>query len=153
MSPRQRRAKPAPAKRRPRRDYRAEYARRNARARAAGFASYYDYRVRAGSLEAPRPKGETLRRRRGHAAGKDLVKAAREGDLLVAQLNRDSKGRFRSIDVTLIHEDGSEQEFTLKGRQLDPAYLRGVEDEIAESGVAQSYGYPIRNVIAALEKG
>jgi hypothetical protein len=128
----------------------AAYARRDARARALGFASYYDLRVRRRNLGAPRPSGEALRRARGHRGGRDLVRAARDSDLINAGItDRDSKGRYRRIDLSLIAaNDGSETEFTLTGRQLTKAYLLKLVEDLEAKGVIFNHAYDLRKIAA-----
>lgn len=129
------RAKPAPKRRR---DYAAEYKRRQARARALGYESYYARRVRKGAPpSAPKPSGAALRRARGHAAGRDLARSSRDGDLLIASLGgRDLQGRYHRVDVTVIPADGGdEREFTLRGSQLSPEYLQRLVDDLERRGV------------------
>lgn len=130
-------ARATPAKKGRPRDYKAEYARRQARARELGFESYYARRVRAGlPPSAPAPRGETLRRRRGHAAGGDLRAVARDGDLLIASLGgRRKDGRFTRVDITLIQADGGEREFVLRGRQLRKDYLLRLVADLEARGV------------------
>jgi hypothetical protein len=135
------------------RDYKAAYARRDARARALGFSSYYDQRVRKGRLSAPRPTGAALRRARGHAGGRDLVGAAGEGDIVIAgNAIRDSRGRFKQIDLSLVDaNDGSEREFTLSGRQLSKAYLMKLVEDLEAKGVIFNYSYDLRKLVTEVE--
>lgn len=131
------------AQRKPR-DWKAAYRRRNERARALGYKSYYDYRAHGhGSTppSAPRATGAQLRRLRGHASGADLAQTAdrRQGSLVVATLGgRDGSGRYRRVDVTLIGDDGSETEFTLQGPQLRKDYLQALVDDLEAAGVVFS---------------
>ena len=67
------------------RDYAAEYARRQARARALGFESYYERRTR-GRPGAEKPAPEELARRRGHRGTRDFVRSLREGDLILCDI-------------------------------------------------------------------
>jgi ribosomal protein L27 len=130
----------APRKRgKTRRDYAAAYKRRDARARALGFKSYYDQRVRKGKLSAPRPTGAALRRARGHASGRDLLATARDGDVVVASMGgRDAQGRYRQIDITLLGSDGGDLEFTLRGSQMKASYLRRLVADLGAKGVTFS---------------
>jgi hypothetical protein len=84
----------------------ASYQRRNARARALGYESYYHQRIAAGAPpEAPKPRGEQLRRRRGHVGPEDLVGFIRRGDLILMPSGISSVESFirtttRSVWVT-----------------------------------------------------
>jgi hypothetical protein len=121
------------------RDYKAAYARRNARARALGFTSYYDQRVRKGRLSAPRPTGAALRRLRGHASGRDLLATARDGDVVIASMGgRDANGKYHHVDITLLGSDGGDLEFTLRGPQMKTSYLKQLVADLEAKGVAFS---------------
>lgn len=123
-----RKRQPPPAER-PKRDYAAAYARRNARARAQGYESYYDYRVRGqskGTPSTPRATGEKLARLRGHVGPGDLARDARDGDYLVAGAvvwhpqSRAKVGLWERrvrITVTRIDTQGRSHEYVLHGRR------------------------------------
>ncbi len=66
----------APRKAKRRRDYAAEYAQRQERARERGFSSYYERRV------SNVPRGERARVR-GHRAGRDFLRELGAGDLII----------------------------------------------------------------------
>jgi hypothetical protein len=124
---------------------RAAYRRRNERAQAAGFRNYYDQRVRRGRLDQPRPTGQLLRRARGHGTGKDLVKAARPGSIIVTlPTDRDQDGTYSKVYVHMIDAAGREQEFLLQGRQLKADYLRQlVRDLDAEGAIFSPSPYDL----------
>lgn len=119
------------------RNYAAEYARRQRRARELGFGNYYERRVRAGAPpSAPKPTGKVLRRRRGHAAGADLLREAPAGSTVTAQLGgRDAAGRYHRIDVTVLSPDGEEHAYTLQGSgQLSRGYVEQLVGELESRG-------------------
>lgn len=101
------------------RDYAAEYARRQKRARELGFKNYYERRTRP-APGAPKPSGEELARRRGHRAASDLEQLIRSGrvERVTTFTTRTRKG---ADEVTVIAwlDDGSTREFTLKGDKID----------------------------------
>jgi hypothetical protein len=122
----------------------AAYERRNERARAKGYKSYYDYRAHnQGKLppSAPRASGAALRRLRGHASRADLISGLREDTLIVAAgYERDAAGRFKQLDLQLVDERGRTSEFTLRGRQLDgPAMRKLVATMLATGAVVDPY--------------
>lgn len=127
----------------PKRDHKAAYRRRDERARALGFRNYYDQRVRGGRLEAPRPKGETLRRARGHAGPKDLESVLRSGRVAILSQEpigeRGADGRYKEVRVTAQMTDGSQRRFRLRtssptGDQLSSQKLRALRQAIVDSG-------------------
>jgi hypothetical protein len=124
--------------RRPR-NYAAEYARRQARARQRGFESYYARRVRGGAAatpETPAPRGERLRRLRGHASGADMRREAGDGAQVTAQLGgRDGRGRYHRVDVTVIDPDGREHEYQLQGRRIERDYLEALVADLDARGI------------------
>lgn len=124
------------------RDWKAAYRRRDERAKALGYKSYYDYRAHEhGKLppSAPRATGAKLRRLRGHASGADLARQARAGALVVATLGgKDGHGRYHRVDVSLIGADGREEEFTLQGAQLRKDYLTQLVEDLEADGVVFS---------------
>lgn len=125
-----------PAK--PRRDYAAEYARRQARARAAGFRSYYEQRTRR-APGAEKPPPDVLRRRRGHAGPADLRRDAGAGDQLTAQLTRrDDQGRYRRIEIAVDSPDGTTTTYRLHGRQLRKDFLLRLVRDLEAAGVTFS---------------
>src|SRR6266542_1984867 len=93
--------------------------RRNARAQARGYASYYDYRAHEYGRRppsAPRARGARLAHLRGHRSGADLSRALRSGrvELVnVIQLGPDE------YEVLTTWGDGSQRTYRVKGKQLD----------------------------------
>lgn len=107
--PRRRSAKPAR-----RRDYAAEYRRRQARAKEAGFESYYDQRMRGGASAVPSdplPRTRAERqRRRGHAGFSAFLDYIHEGDVVmladhISRIERSASGRYAAIEKLVVPED------------------------------------------------
>ncbi len=120
----------------------AAWDRRNARARALGYEGYYDYRAHDnGRLPpgAPRLRGAALARSRGHRSVADLERLVRSrGTELVVipvGLDRDAKGRWKTIDVLVLLPDGSERHFVLRGRQAAESRLRRLRGLLEGEGV------------------
>ncbi len=101
------------ARKKRQRDYAAEYARRQERARALGHASYYQRRV------AGVPKGERARVR-GHRGAKDFLRTISSGDLVmlpsgVGSVERDAEGRYRAMTLLVNDaETGEDRTFTFR---------------------------------------
>src|ERR1035437_5505534 len=93
------------------RDYAAEYARRQAKARSLGYTGYYARRIRLGApASAPAPRGAELAVRRGHrgkgepGTGGDLRGRARDGDLLIASMGaRNAAGEYTNLSRSEEH--------------------------------------------------
>jgi len=99
------------------------YQRRNARARALGYRSYYDYRVhqhgRIPPDQAAPARGSAERARlRGHRSTADLVRTIRPGDVVVVPEGLQSipkRGdRYTKIEVLLLKESGRAERFTMR---------------------------------------
>ncbi len=107
----------------------AAYQARNARARALGYRSYYDYRAHDNGRippAAPRLSGGALRKARGHASAADLIADARPGMLVTATpdpRSRRKDGTYSRVYITAIAEDGSEREYLLRADTLKAARL------------------------------
>lgn len=117
-----------PGARKPR-DFKAEQAARDARARKLGFKNDYDRRVRGGKTATPsskRPRGEQLARARGHRSAADLRSALRSGSLVMVEnyVRNRKTGRITSLDIRVVDERGRERTFTLRGRQITKEHLR-----------------------------
>lgn len=97
-------------------------ARDNARARALGYASYYDWRAHGSGRvppDQPRLSGAALARARGHDSRADLQDAVRADSLVaVSGFSRGADGRFTSINLTHVKPDGSERQYTIRGAAL-----------------------------------
>jgi hypothetical protein len=132
------------------RDYAAEYARRQARARELGYASYYGRRVRLGKpASASAPRGRELARARGHDTTiRDLARDAEDGDLLIASAvvwwpeSKNEVGRWDRrvrIDITLNRMTGSggQFEYTLHGRETENGRVRSLARQKLENLVAK----------------
>lgn len=95
----------------------------NARARALGYASYYDYRLHGSGRippdQAPPAPGTAERARaRGHRGIRDLERSLRSGDVVIlpdglASIGKDARGNYTRIRVLVVKEDGREQRFTI----------------------------------------
>lgn len=117
------------------RDYAAEYARRQELARQRGFGNYYEQRTRR-TPGAERPTPDVLRRRRGHAGPADLRRDASRDSLLTAQLSRrDADGKYRRIEITLDSPDGTTTTYRLHGRQLNRDFLLRLARDLEAAGV------------------
>jgi len=95
--------------------------RRNERARAAGYANYYDYRAHDYGRRAPdtpRARGETLARLRGHRSASDLERMLRSGrvELVNTVTTVDANGRV-GVDVLVTLNDGRTVEYRVTDRQ------------------------------------
>lgn len=124
----------------------AYWQRRNEAARAKGYKNYYDYRAHGygrDAPDAPRATGERLRRLRGHAAGSDLLAAARSGRIELAIVEPGSKGgdgRYRSARIVATMDDGSERTFWLRGKQFDQGAALGQAIRDGGAVLLDSYG-------------
>lgn len=114
------------------RDYAAEYARRQARARALGFESYYERRTRR-RPGAPKPPAEELARRRGHRGRADFLGSLREGDLILCDITGvtiSQSGRYGPIWKTVIPGDGGvEREYVLRNQTRASLLAAILEEE------------------------
>lgn len=96
-------------------------ARDDARARAAGYASYYDYRAHDyGRIppSEPRARGDRLAALRGHRSAADLDRALRSGRVELVNTMRtvDAKGRI-GVDVLVTRDDGSTVAYRISDKQ------------------------------------
>jgi hypothetical protein len=122
------------------RDYAAEYAARQARAREAGFGSYYQRRVsgtRAGSSARSAA--------RGHRGRQDLLSSIRDGDVVaVVGSERDSQGRYTEVRISVLSaRTGKEREYRLRGKALRDARIHDLAAAIDAAGAIQSPAYPL----------
>lgn len=129
------------------RDYAAENARREARARELGFASAYERRTRR-APGAERPSSELLRRLRGHASARDLAGHVRAGSLVqVTRTDRDKAGRLKRVEVLVVEPDGSELTFDIRGaRALSQRNLDRLAGAIEDAGALVSPLYPLKGL-------
>lgn len=109
----------------------AAWERRNARARALGYKSYYDYRAHDNGRrppDAPRLRGEALARSRGHRGEADLDRLIRSGrvELVNTISTVDARGKF-GIDVLVTLADGRTIEFRIPERRA-PAIGQLIDD-------------------------
>lgn len=109
------------------------YERRNARAKALGYRSYYDYRLHDHGRIPPGPlrisKAERARRR-GHRGRADFLASLGPGDLIIMPYGitsvvfdedaRDGEGAYLEIVKLVIDgETGREREYTLRNLTRD----------------------------------
>lgn len=105
----------------------AAWERRNAAARAKGYASYYDYRAHDFGKMAPgtpRASGEKLRRLRGHAGTGDLEKAVLSGRVEQVDVVQTGTDQFL---VTVTMKDGTVRSYTIKGAKNVERFTRAVD--------------------------
>lgn len=118
------------------------YQRRNARARALGYRSYYDYRAHGNGTRppsAPRLSGERLRQARGHASAADLERAVSDGALVTTiGEGRKADGSYEQLRVYVIGLDGQQREFVLRGRQATGRQLKQTIGAISAQGAVFS---------------
>jgi hypothetical protein len=123
-----------------RRDYAEEYRRRQARARAEGFASDYDRRMRQGDPERAFPRNtEDAEYLRGHRGEKFLREYAREGDAVQVGEVRDAQGRFTVLDYYPTDPHREARLISVRGMSTDE--ILDLLDDLQEEGVAISAGY------------
>jgi hypothetical protein len=123
------------------RDFRKEYQARQARARAAGYESYYGKRVRAGKPpSAPAPSGVELARARGHLSAADFRRELSEGaHVYVEGHKRGKDGRISQLDLRVVDgRSGKERTFRLRGKQITREALRRLVDQIERENVSLS---------------
>ncbi len=120
----------------------AGWERRNAAARAAGYESYYDYRVHGyGARPASAPvTSEDREQYRGHRSLGDLMRLVDRvgpGEIQVAPLGtqRNSRGRWTQVEVDVRFADGRERRFVLRGRQASAANLEALKGALSGSGI------------------
>lgn len=122
-----------------RRDYAAEYRRRQERAREEGYASDYERRM------AGAPEGELLEHTelreylRGHRGASFLRDYAQEGDAVMIEDSRDSAGRFTTLAYYPISPERDARMISI--RDLDTDEIRDLLDDLEDEGVAVSAGY------------
>lgn len=109
---------------------------RNARAIALGYANYYDYRAHDnGRLppSAPRLQGEMLAVSRGHRGVADFRRAVRSGRVSMAQVydvERDARGRRRSVSMLVTDVRGRQRLYKLKTAPLTDDELAAIDAEL-----------------------
>lgn len=130
------------------RDYAAEYRRRQAKARREGFSGYYGKRIRRGAPpSAPAPTGAELRAARGHAAGSDLAREAQSDWFIsVFPMDRDSAGRWTRIRIDAIDDEGREREYWLTGKQLTRKRIEQLAADLEAARVRFSPRYDLRKL-------
>jgi hypothetical protein len=118
------------------------YQRRNARARALGYRSYYDYRAHGNGARppsAPKLSGEKLRQARGHASAADLRRASLDGALVTTiGEGRKADGSYERLRVIVVDLDGRQREYVLRGKQARQRQLRQTVAAIDAAGAVFS---------------
>ena len=139
----------APARKR---DYAAEYARRQSLARERGHSSYYEQRIRGGSKakpDTPRPTGPELARRRGHSKYGAFLRAVQPESLIAVGANLGTIDRTENgwADVPLIvyTPDGEEIEFEFSHISEDE--LDWLLDELDDLDVDYSPDYDLQALV------
>ncbi len=120
-----------------RRDYADEYRRRQERAQAEGFSSDYDRRMRRGDPERDLPRSaeeaEYLR-------GESYLRAyAEAGDAIQVGDERDSQGRFTTLDYYPTDPDREPRTISIRGMSTDE--ISDLLDDLEDEGVAVAAGY------------
>lgn len=139
----------APARKR---NYAAEYARRQRLAQERGHGSYYEQRIRGGAdapADAPRPTGRELARARGHAGLRDLLREIQPESLVAISTNlrnleTDDAGTWVEIPLTVYGPDGDEREYML--RDVTDEELDWLIDELDDLDVDYSPDYDLRAI-------
>lgn len=126
-------ARPRKPAKRAQRDHKAAYARRDARAKAAGYKSYYDYRLhRYGSLPAaaPVPTGAARRKLAGKAGRAAFLASLGEGDLIImphglssVEFDPDARGGegayLEIVKLVIDGETGADRTYILRNLTRD----------------------------------
>lgn len=114
--------------------------RRNAAARAAGYESYYDYRVHNyGQAPASAPVTSEMREAgRGHRSLADLnrmIGSGRVEYLSPTGIERGAGGRWKTIHVAVFTRDGKQRDFYLRGRQASESRLLRLRERLDAEGI------------------
>lgn len=115
---------------------------RNERARDQGYRNYYDYRVhnygRTPPSE-PAATGSGLSRLRGHRSYEDLHTEVKRGkvEMFIAtpEGGRNPDGTYKKVVVTVVKKDGTQEEYRLKGKQMDKGKLSALKASMDAGGV------------------
>lgn len=133
------------------RNYAAEYERRNAAARAAGFKSYYDQRVRGGAAATPRtpkPSGVELRQRAGHGKFRAFLRAVQPESLIMISSNLGDIERtdtgWSDVPLVVYTPDGDEIEFEFS--HISEEELDWLIAELEDYDVDYSPDYDLRSL-------
>jgi len=116
------------------RDHAAAYARRDARARAEGYRSYYDKRT-AGARTT-----EERRRLGGHRSLSDLRDRLSSGvvrivDVVPYGTRNQATGRYEGIEVVVTKADGTEETYRLHGKQASARGLNALAKDLEAQGI------------------
>jgi len=125
------------------RDYKKEYVRRQELARLKGYKSYYDYRLhrhgkRPPGTDVPKSVRGVAGGKRGTGALLDLIESGRVEAVYVNAASFRPDPKF-DIQVTL--DDGSTQEFRLRGEQQVTKFVEAAAD-ISPGLLPQMVGSP-----------
>jgi hypothetical protein len=117
----------------------AGWSERNARARAAGYESYYDYRAHDyGRLppSAPRVSGDELARLRGHRGAADFARLVESGRAELVNVNtskRDARGRIIEVQLLVTDSDGRTREYVLRGARAITSNVRRLRRVVSDA--------------------
>jgi hypothetical protein len=116
----------------------------NARARALGYASYYDFRVHGSGRIAPaRPiTGEALAAARGHRGPADLERDVERGKVVALVFSDPEFGPkgIALIHVTATYADGEQRVFRIRRPDLRILDLTDLGDAASAGGVTTVKG-------------
>ncbi len=118
-----------------RRDYADEYRRRQERAAEEGYASDYERRMAGARGDDP----EAREYQRGHRGEGFLRDYAQEGDAVEIGENRDSQGRFTTLNYYPADPDREPRTISIRGMGTDE--ISDLLDDLEDEGVAVSAGY------------
>jgi hypothetical protein len=130
----------------------AAYQRRDARARALGYASYYDYRAHDNGRippSQPRLTGSELKRARGHASAADAISTLHGGHVELAMLvveRRHADGRASQVRLTLLMDDRTDQEFILQGPALERERILDLIAAMKAAGIDRISHYVVKQL-------
>ena len=119
----------------------AGWERRNARARAAGYRNYYDFRAHDnGRLppSAPALRGELLARSRGHRGASDLQKAVDAGRVSMAQVydtTKDSSGKVTHVSMLVTDQRGNQRLYRVAVGRMSVEQLEHLQASLDAQGV------------------
>lgn len=136
------------------RDYAAEYARRQARARERGFENYYAQRIRGGAKASPltpAPTGDRLRRARGHASLSDLKAAlpnARTIQTIPIGYDPDT-GSYRVYRFDVYDDEGDVTTYWLEDDELPDGWRDDLIDDFEDYDIDFDYDYPSEGAAVA----
>ncbi len=122
-----------------RRDYADEYRRRQERAAEEGFASDYERRMARAPRGDEYGAAESREYLRGHRGEAFLRAYAQADDAVEIGENRDSQGRFTTLNYYPADYDRRSRTISIRG--MDSDEIRDLLDDLEDEGVAVSAGY------------